>query len=257
MPFPGVGPLDEILHHIREISNLLRRYPNTDLPNAPNLAIAGIERTQAVQFFNRPTGQGSGYAPPNSIPLIAGKPTMLRVYVDVEARNAGRPVPTSITGELRIPAANVTIDPVNGPIPARRLDDIDRGRANDTLNFLLPWSVCDGDVDCKLVVFDANATTESVERTFTLRFEAVPPVDVRTVLVHYTGVDFFDKPVDAQPDGWDALEAYDAILRTFPISDFVFDGCDVLPWDRKLADGGNFIGVRIGGSIQAESPSAA
>ena len=43
------------------------------------LNIAGIERTQAIQYFNF-NGQGSGYASDNSLALVARKTTILRVY---------------------------------------------------------------------------------------------------------------------------------------------------------------------------------
>src|SRR5262249_46032540 len=46
-----------------------------------NLSIAGIERTQATQYFLF-NGQGSGFAPDNSVPLVANKILILRVYVD-------------------------------------------------------------------------------------------------------------------------------------------------------------------------------
>ena len=39
-------------------------------PN-PNFRAVAVEATQATQFFNF-NGQGSGYAPDNSVPLVAG-----------------------------------------------------------------------------------------------------------------------------------------------------------------------------------------
>jgi hypothetical protein len=53
------------------------------LPPEPisNLRIAGIEVTQAIQYFNF-NGKGSGLEPNNIVPLVANNPTILRVYVD-------------------------------------------------------------------------------------------------------------------------------------------------------------------------------
>ena len=50
-------------------------------PRRSKIAIAGIERTQAVQYFLF-NGQGSGFAADNTVPLVANKSMILRVYVD-------------------------------------------------------------------------------------------------------------------------------------------------------------------------------
>jgi hypothetical protein len=46
-----------------------------------DLSIVGVEKTQAIQYFSI-NGQGSGYAPDNSVPLVAQRTTVLRVYTD-------------------------------------------------------------------------------------------------------------------------------------------------------------------------------
>jgi hypothetical protein len=108
------------------------------------------------------------------------------------------------------------------------------------LNFLIPASICVGTLICKATIEDAADPSQHVLSTLRMDFEDLPPVDLHTVLVHYTGVDYFDKPVDAQPTPLDVLETLDYVMRTFPISDVTFDGCEVLPWAAKLAVGENF-----------------
>jgi hypothetical protein len=207
-----------------------------------NISIAGIEETQAIQYWNFPAGQGSGYAADNSIPLVSQKPTVLRVYLDVQNRTPKFSVPTTASGTLKVsgPAGQGTLNPLNGPIAAQSAASIKRGQMNDTLNFRIPWSWCVGTLQCSLTAFDPVNPSDSDSTTFNLDFADVPPLPVHGVMIHYTGVDYFDKPVDAQPDGWDLLVTLDYVLRTYPFSGFQFDGCEVLPWSAKLAVTQNF-----------------
>src|SRR4030095_11362391 len=72
-------------------------------PPPPNLRIAGIEQTQATQFFDSllnpcPDRPGlPGPCPSNDIPLVAGKWLVLRVYPDV--------LPTSTQPITALPGA--------------------------------------------------------------------------------------------------------------------------------------------------------
>src|SRR5262249_28092359 len=87
----------------------------------------------------------------------------------------------------------------------------------------------------------ADATKHALASgLFQLDFVEVPPLAVHSILIHYTGVDFFDQPVDAQPTGLDVMTALDYVLRTYPISTVAFDGCEVLEWSDKLAVDENF-----------------
>jgi hypothetical protein len=106
-------------------------------PGNPNMAIAGAEVTQAIQFY----AQGSGGGPPNSLPLVLGKTTVLRVEIDVSNRNPNFPVPATVTGEIQYSGVNFgdpDSNPINGPIDARPAGLFNRGNANETLNFRVP-----------------------------------------------------------------------------------------------------------------------
>ena len=127
------------------------------------ITIAGIEQTQATQFFRPalqpcPDRRIAGPCPENDIALIAGKATVLRVYVDV-APDRTPPV-AGLSGILESrPEGSGTWDPpltpYNAPVVPRRAGDIDRASASHTLNFRLPADRCRGSVECRLTVFDA------------------------------------------------------------------------------------------------------
>lgn len=227
---------------------------------ASNIKIAGVEHTQTIQYFNYPAGQGSGYAPDNSVPLVARKPTILRVYADIQQFDVATPVPAWVDGFIWVvnltTGASGIYNSVNGPLPARAGSAIDRTKKDDTLNFVIPWAISTGQVMYELIVFDpADRGSANVARRFeTLNFAAVPALNVHSVLIHYTGVNFFDQPVDAQTNAFNVLFAMDYLLRTYPVSDFRFDGCEVLPWNEKLAVGANFYALSATlGSMRAMS----
>ena len=63
-----------------------------------------------------------------------------------------------------------------------------------------------------------------------MAFETVPMPTVHGILVHYTGPDFFDNLVDAQPTGLDLLTTLDQVMRCYPISGFQYSGCEIIAW---------------------------
>ncbi len=211
-----------------------------------NITIAAVERTQTIQYFNFPAGQGSGNAPDNSLPLVNRKPTILRVYIDARQNDSRVPVPASVDGILWAFNPNTSGGGVytsaNGPIATRDVSTIKRAQAGQTLDFVIPWVVCQDQVLCQIAIFDpSNRSGQNSDTNFvTLDFIEVPPLSVHSVLIHYTGVNFFDQPVDARTTPFNVLFAMDYLLRTYPVSDFNFDGCEVLTWNAKLAVTSNF-----------------
>ncbi len=114
---------------LREIEfgiTLIARY--TFERAAADLMIDHIEAVQVVQDAN------------NTVPLIAGKPTVVRVFPKIAA---GIPVVTGVTAELTgtvrgAPLPGSPLRPFNGPVTARSSPS--RGNADDSLNFSLPVS---------------------------------------------------------------------------------------------------------------------
>lgn len=201
-----------------------------------NLSISGIERTQATQFFLS-NGQGSGYAANNSVPLVAQKDLILRVYVNV-ANLPWLPKPTSVTGKVSY-AGHPDLSPLNGPIAPASASSIDRGNTNHTLNFRVPASHCTGTVSFTVTVFDPahpNDTAYSSRPvSFSATFDSVPYPRIHGVLIHYTGRGM-DIPA---PTGFDLVNTLDWVARVYPITYFNYSpGCDIVEFSGDLTVGG-------------------
>jgi len=171
---------------------LLAELETASVPS--NLTITGVEYNQVTQFFRSKLDPTTA-RPDNAIGLIAGKNTVLRVYVDIQTDPA-RPTIASISGLLEIrPSGSAIwnpIQPLNGPIPPKSDSAINRRNANDTLNFLIPGAFSRGEVDYRVRVIDAAHPNQSgyTSGLFegTLQFTNVAPLNVRGVGVHYTGM---------------------------------------------------------------------
>lgn len=197
--------------------------PPAQPPSTPNpaLRIAGLEYTQAVQYF-RFNNQGSGYAPDNSVPLVANKPLILRVYVDRRGSAGG-----TITGKVSYaPSGGDSRDlaPLNGPIPGRPASQIDRGKAKDTLNFRVPPEHCVGSVTFTVSIFDpANTADFGTPANVTLRFERVAEMRIHALLVRYRG--------GSAPSQSDLIKSLAWTARTYPIPGIKYTGIEVLNFD--------------------------
>ena len=119
------------------------RQVTVTLDQTAGLAILGVEVTQAIQRFdwNNP-------AQNNSVPLIARKLTMVRVYVESGVSNgfdwgAGPNVLPDITGTLSIGFDLVPINPGQS-IDAQPRAGVNRENLNHSLNFILPVDRSEG-----------------------------------------------------------------------------------------------------------------
>jgi hypothetical protein len=141
------------------------------LRKVPVLEIEGIEVTQAIQTFRDPT------SPPNAIPLVAHKDTIVRVYVAVE--NLGSYGPHGVAGEVTVsgkvtlvgPSFPTNLPPLNflASTRVRPRAKIDRTQADHTLNFRIPAAMASSNAYTAFIV-DVWATDE-VE---------APPTGVKT-----------------------------------------------------------------------------
>jgi len=125
----------------------------------PELAVAGIEVTQAIQRFNI-TGDLSAN---NSVRLAQGKPTMVRVYVDSGRRDGfnagdGPNVQPNVTGQLTMNDLDTgdveVLTPTNptGHTGARPAANIIRDDLEHSLNFEIPFHLVSGRKELRVSV---------------------------------------------------------------------------------------------------------
>src|SRR5262249_27844575 len=127
------GPIRQDIRRLQgEVDSLRRELQQCRTRLNSNLAIIGVERTQATQYFFI-NGQGSGFAGDNSVGLVARKAMVLRVYVN-STTFPQFPIPTFVSGRVVYPGL-AELSPINRPIFANLGSTLNRGSVNDTLNF--------------------------------------------------------------------------------------------------------------------------
>jgi hypothetical protein len=144
-------------------------------PATIDLVLNQVEITQSVQ-------NGS-----NTVPMVAGRPTVARVYVTVSGVTEASNV---------IVEASATRNGVPLPGSPRRSDprtvttSVSRGNYASSFNLALPAEWLSGNVRLSIVVDPDNRITEVNETnnslTQTLEFLAVPRLDLTIVPVQYT-----------------------------------------------------------------------
>ena len=135
-----------------------------------DLTIVGVEKTQAIQYFSI-NGQGSGYAPDNSVPLVGtahhGPAGLHRLRA---AATAGPTAPGRSRSRSASPAASPstgsnrtarscgwrTSSPINGSIAPGTAASIDRGEPNHTLNFRVSANDCQGQLRFTVTPFEQD-----------------------------------------------------------------------------------------------------
>jgi hypothetical protein len=169
-------------------------------PPPVDLSIDSLEITQAVQ------------TPSNSVPLVAGRPAIVRVY----AKYTGTVVPGSVTVTLTGARNGVALAPLTlGPQAVSAAPS--RATYSSSFNVPLPISWLSGTVAMTATVDSGAAVIESDETNntakATLVFNTVPALDLVIVPVRYT-----DTPsgVTYPPPTVDTIS--DFIRRTYPLS---------------------------------------
>ena len=204
-----------------------------------DLVVTGAEITQVIQHFRSDDHlDTSNVFPDNSIRLIAGRPTVARLYVDYD-RNSGLPPIDRLSGSLTLfnPGGSTTLAPLQSITPRRDVS-INRRRRDHTLNFLIPDTASVGQVNLFATVFDATDDTQTsapFERT--IQFDQQPPLRILAVGINYTGDDVddgagpgdLDAPTEA--DFVDTLEFTD---RIFPIPSVTITDYRTMDYDRDV-----------------------
>lgn len=169
--------------------------------DAVDFTIAGLEVTQSVQDTS------------NTVPLVAGRQTVVRVYaqsnqsypgsvyVDLAGTRGGAPLPGS---PLRLGPLQVSTAP-------------SRGIYSSSFNFLLPSSWDSGNVAFTARVDSTNLVSETNENNNTasaaLAFNAMPTLNLKIVPINYTHT-----PTGAFYPGPTTDTISDWIMRSYPLS---------------------------------------
>lgn len=169
-------------------------------PPLVDLSIDSLEITQAVQ------------TPSNSVPLIARRPAIVRVY----AKYTGTSVPVSVTVSLTGVRSGVALAPVTlGPQAVSAAPS--RATYSSSFNLPLPTDWLSGTVVMTATVDSATAVAEADEtnntRTATLNFHSVPALDLVIVPIRYTDL---SNGQTYAPPSVDTIS--DFIKRTYPLS---------------------------------------
>jgi hypothetical protein len=176
------------------LSSVMRMAPQLDL------SIDSLEITQAVQTSS------------NNVPLVAGRPAIVRVY----AKYTGTAVPDDVTVTLTGTRAGVALTPVTlGPQAVSTSPS--RASYSSSFNLSLPSDWLSGTVAMTATVDPTAAVAEADEtnnaKTATLVFHTVPALNLVIVPIRYT--DLSNGKTYAPPTA-DTIS--DFVKRTYPLS---------------------------------------
>ena len=194
-------------------------------PPRGDLQITGLEYNQATQFYRASRFLDlAEVQPDNSVFLIASKNTGVRVYVDYDAAS-GLPPISRLSGELIVStgAGDTTLTPTNTSIAPKRDSAINQALSTDTLNFMIPASLCTGAVTVKCRVFDqANPMSGSGLFTQTLVFTTID-----TLRVSLVGVQTMN-PAAPAPTMAQVAGAFSLLQSVYPRGTVQFTGFNTI-----------------------------
>lgn len=202
-----------------------------------DLIIVGAEVTQVIQHYRSADHlDPPNVFPDNSIRLIAGKPTVVRLYVDYDASSGLSPLISELSGILTLTgsAGQTTLTPIE-PIYPRRVSSIQRGVRTHTLNFLLNDIQSVGDIEMTATVFssvDSSQFSAAFQRT--LRFESQPMLPILAVGIEYTGPDVNDPAELAAPTELDFLSTLEFTDRLYPVPGIMITDYRTMEYDGEL-----------------------
>ena len=201
------------------------------------LQIIGVEQTQAIQYFGSTflVCANAQRCPDNSIPLVAGKPTVLRVYFDGAAPNTAvtgfgvRLLPNGSPSSVTFPGR---ADLLNVPSPPLRENEF------HSLNIEIPAGQSHGQWKLMLSILEkGNPGVSQVASTqVELQFAERALLPIRLVRLRYrrpsAGVPVVDLPAPTVRDFWSLAEGFVQHVWPSPLPAFcivresveVFDG---------------------------------
>lgn len=206
--------------------------------------ILGVEVTQATQFFQSThklctdANMSKIACPDNSVPLVAGKPTVLRVYISGHT-------PGALVG---VSAFSMAIPPLNygqGPFSFAGVGGMTanakpatRGDASTTIQLVVRPAYTVGSSRLELVVSEYsnswhNNVVASATTSITLNFVERRRIRIRLVRIHYKGLGKDIAP-PTQQDFWSATDFAQRVLP-IPTPGFEILRDSVEPYDGSFA----------------------
>jgi hypothetical protein len=251
------GELDNLRQLIPRNGDDRQLIPPPSPPPNPYLNIAGIEATQAIQYFTLVGGRAA--VRNNSVAMVGNKPTLLRVYPDIDVGAPGTrvypPPPPTISGDLTYYDRNGvrhTVRPINPTIDSKLRAQVNRSNFNDSLNFLLPAEQGAGNLLLYVRLFDpdhdpaAGGDSRYFGYSRTLQLDFVAGVDwnhsynglpVYGVQIAYTGPDDSGARMNLGPPLLDDLfhTVEDSLVTDmFPTSGTFFVGSQFISANQDL-----------------------
>lgn len=210
-------------------------------PRRTDLTIIDAEFTHATQFFRSDLHlDPANVRPDNSIALISGKSTGVRLSLDCDTAST-TPTVVSVGGEVRLrtPSGATAVVPAIQAITPRREAQINRGLPEHTLNFMIPEAWCRGTLDVTFEVFDsADPLRRSPAFERTIDFVDVTPLRVFCVGVAYTGQGL-DVAAPAQSTFSSSLTWTE---KVYPVGEALITGYTTLPYDTDMRVSGDGFG---------------
>jgi len=191
-----------------------------------DLSVSSLEITQAVQ------------TPTNTVPLVAGRPTVLRVYPHTNTLDPITGVSISITatrnGQL-LPGSPLTLGPANVVANPARAD------INSSFNARLPGDWLSGLVSLQVTIDPSNSIEEKDETnniySTTLSFNIVPDLNVKVIPInHYVDTQYIGPSVYGYI-GSMLMKTYPVkAVHIYPHANYDFDGSlvDMYGWNTLL-----------------------
>lgn len=218
--------------------------------------LTGLELTQATQFFRGTLDPGTTPASlgrDNSVPLIANKPTLARVYLATDQAasfNGGRVIGCRVELYGWLDGNSLPGSPLTSmvsPVDARRDNSVSaqRGSLSRSANFRLPgsWTAAGGAYRFEAVLTLPDNSPETVDvdrdeaRVDGVFFSSARTLDIVLVRINYQGA---GGPA-AAPTHADAITTLQYVRRAYPTHDlrvFVPDTADqVITYRGDLTDG--------------------
>jgi hypothetical protein len=178
---------------------VISRLVNTDL------SVNNLEITQAVQDTN------------NSVPLVAGRATVLRIYPHTNTTDPVQGVSVSVSATRNgqpLAYSPQTAGPGTVVVNPRRSD------INSSFNLRLPADWLSGVVTLQVTIDPSNAIEEKDETnntyTTTLTFNSVPPLNVTIVPINYFDTMYgYYYPAPTQSE---SQYIYSSLMQMYPVS---------------------------------------